>query len=129
MSELHIAGFAALMAGLPLDDGVTENEAVLPRVVMFPDPGADERDSLTSRVTAVITTVQTTSIGETREQAGLLADDVRTAVVEQRPVITGWQSSPVELLFVNLSRRDDDVQPPVFYVVQTWRFTSVPVTT
>lgn len=128
MSEIHIAGFAALLAGVTLDDGETPNNAVLPRTIMFPDPGASERDNLARRVTAKITTIQTTSVGETRQQAGAQADAVAAAVEDQRPVIAGWQTTPVELLFVNLPRRDDDVDPAVFYVVQTWRFTSVPVT-
>jgi hypothetical protein len=101
MSNDLIAGFADLLTagGVTVDDGETPNLAVLPRTVLY---------------------------GETREQAGAEADRVRELVEGERVTAPGWVCNTVKNLFTNLPRRDDDVQPAVFYAVVTWRFTAVP---
>jgi hypothetical protein len=128
MSNDLIAGFADLLTagGVTVDDGETPNLAVLPRTVLYADPGASERETLCGRPDGLVVTIQTTCIGETREQAGAEADRVRELVEGERVTAPGWVCNTVKNLFTNLPRRDDDVQPAVFYAVVTWRFTAVP---
>lgn len=128
MSNAHIAGFNLLLTngGVTVDDAEIPNLAQLPRVVEYADQGASVRDTLDGGVTAKVVTIQTTCVGQTREQAGWMLDKVTGLVEGQRPVVTGWSCTMVELLFANLPRRDDDVDPAVFYAVATWRFAAVP---
>lgn len=126
MSNAHIVGFKALLASVTVDDAETPNEAALPRVVLYADQGASTRDTLCATPDGTVVTIQTTCIGETREQAGWMLDKVTELVENKRPAVDGFVCSPVQNLFANLPRRDDDVDPPVFYAVTTWRFTAVP---
>lgn len=126
MSNAHIDGFKALLASVTVDDAETPNFAVMPRVVLYADQGASTREALCASPDGTFVTVQTTCVGETREQAGQLVDQVAELVENQRPVVTGWVCGPVQNLFANLPRRDDDVDPAVFYAVSTWRFQAVP---
>lgn len=128
MAEAHIQGFYFLLTdgGVLLDDAESPNFAALPRTVGYPDPGASERGTLEGSADGVVITVQTTCIGETREQAGLELDKVRELVEGKRPSVINWRCTRVENLFSNLPRRDDDVDPAVFYAVATWRFKAVP---
>lgn len=126
MSNAHIDAFKALLASVTVDDTETPNFAQLPRVVLYADQGASTRETLCSSPDGAYVTVQTTCVGETREQAGWMLDKVSTLVENQRPVVAGFSCGPVQNLFANLPRRDDDVDPPVFYAVTTWRFLAVP---
>jgi hypothetical protein len=126
MSNVHVDAFKALLATVTVDDAETPNLAALPRVVLYADPGTSTREALCSSPDGQVITIQTTCIGETRDQAGWMVDKVRDLVENQRPVAAGWTCGPVQNLFSNLPRRDDDVDPAVFYAVTTWRFTAVP---
>lgn len=126
MSNAHIDGFKALLATVTVDDAETPNSAALPRVVLYADQGASTRDALCATPDGTVVTIQTTCVGETREQAGWLLDKVAELVENKRPAVTGFVCGPVQSLFSNLPRRDDDVDPAVFYAVTTWRFTAVP---
>lgn len=126
MSNEHVDGFKALLASVTVDDAETPNFAVLPRVVLYGDQGASTRETLCATPDGAVVTIQTTCVGESREQAGWMLDKVAELVENKRPVVAGFVCSPVQNLFANLPRRDDDVDPPVFYAVMTWRFTAVP---
>lgn len=123
-----IAGFKQFLVdgSAPVDDAETTNFAELPRVVLYADPGLSLRETLCASPDGMQVTIQTTCIGETREQAGWMLDQVRALVEDKRLAVTGWTCSPIQNLFSNLPRRDDDVDPAVFYAVATWRFTAVP---
>lgn len=126
MSNAHVDGFKALLVSVAVDDAETPNFADLPRVVLYADQGASTRDALCATPDGTVVTVQATCIGETRAQAGWMLDKVAELVENKRPVVDGWVCGPVQSLFSNLPRRDDDVNPAVFYAVTTWRFTAVP---
>lgn len=130
MANAHIAAFNLFLTngGVVLDDAQSPNFAELPRTAEYGDQGASVRDTLEGGVEGVLVTIQTTCIGETREQAGAELDKVTELVEEKVPVVTGWKCTRVELLFANLPRRDDDVTPAVFYAVATWRFRAERVT-
>lgn len=127
MANAHIDAFKLLLASVTVDDAETPNFAELPRVVVYADQGATTRETLCSSPDGAYVTIQTTCVGEDREQAGWMLDKVAQLVENQRPVVSGWTCGPVQNLFANLPRRDDDVDPAVFYAVTTWRFLAVPV--
>lgn len=126
MSNAHIDAFKALLASVNVDDAETPNFAELPRVVLYADQGASTREALCSSPDGAVVTIQTTCVGTTREQAGWMLDKVSTLVENQRPTVSGFTCGPIQNLFGNLPRRDDDTDPAVFYAVTTWRFTAVP---
>lgn len=128
MSNTHIDAFRSLLTdgSAVVDDAETPNFAVLPRVVLYADPGASERDTLRGDPDGQVVTIQTTCIGVDRAQAGWMVDRVRELVEGRRLVVAGWDCNTIKNLFSNLPRRDDDVDPAVFYAVATWRFTAVP---
>lgn len=124
MGNVHIDAFNLFLhnGGVALDDGESPNFADLPRVVEFPNQGASVRDTLQGGVEAKLVTIQTTCIGETREQAGWMLDQVTDLVEEKRPAVSGWSCTRIEQLSTLPATRDDDVDPAVFYAVATWRF-------
>lgn len=126
MSNAHIDAFKALLASVTVDDAETPNFAELPRVVLYADPDASTREALCATRDGANITIQTTCIGATRDQAGWMVDRVTELVEDKRPVVTGFTCGPIQNLFSNLPRRDDDVDPAVFYAVKTWRFLAVP---
>lgn len=126
MSNEHNAAFTALLGGVDVDDAESPNFAELPRVVLYGDQGADTREALCATADGTYVTIQTTCVGETREQAGLMLDTVASLVTDQRPTVAGWSCGPVQKLSSQLPLRDDDVDPAVFYAVATWRFYAVP---
>lgn len=130
MSNAHIAAFTELLTAgeVTVDDAETPNFAALPRVVLYADQGPSERETLEGSPDGSVTTIQTTCVGETREQAGWMLDRVAELVEGERPEVAGWMCNTIKNLFSNLPRRDDDVNPAVFYAVATWRFTAVPIT-
>lgn len=129
MSEIHVAGFLALLddPNVVVDDGESPNSAVLPRVVLFTDQGLSTRATLCTSPDGMYITVQTTCVGETRASAGAMFDKVRALVEDKRPVVAGWVCGPVQELSTQPAIRDDDVDPAVFYAVAKWRFHAVPV--
>ena len=126
MSNAHIDGFKLLLASVAVDDAESPNFAELPRVVLYGDQGATTRETLCTSPDGAYVTIQTTCVGATREQAGWMVDRVAQLVENKRPVVSGWVCGPIQNLFANLPRRDDDVDPAVFYAVTTWRFLAVP---
>lgn len=128
MSNDLIDAFKQLLVdgSVAVDDLETPNFAVLPRCVLYADPGASTRETLCASPDGRVMTIQTTCVGETRDQAGWMVDKVRSLVEDKRLTVAGWECGPIQNLFSNLPRRDDDIDPPVFYAVTTWRFTAVP---
>ncbi len=59
---------------------------------------------------------QITSGGDTREQAEWLADLLRTLILASSLTPSGFVMFPWRNLVTNLPERDDDEQPPLFYV-------------
>lgn len=126
MSNLHLTGFQALLVGVAVDDAESPNLAPVPRVVLYGNQGLSTREALCTSPDGAHVTIQSTCVGETREQAGLMLDQVTVLVQDKRPVVIGWTCGPVQMLSSNLPIRDDDVDPAVFYAVATWRFHTVP---
>jgi hypothetical protein len=71
--------------------------------------------------------IQITSVGGSREQAQWMAGKVRHAFLDPGLTITGRALlEPVELVLSLPVRRDDQVNPPLFYVVEQFRVRTTP---
>ena len=63
---------------------------------------------------------QVTSVGDTREQAQGLADELEAAILRTSLSATGYVVGPVKRAERFPVERDDDVQPPLFYQTVTF---------
>lgn len=97
-------------------------------------PDADRSGPMNDGQADVVHNIQVTSVGETRQQAQALADDVNVAMRDEttppnpasKIVIAGREVSLVEIVFDGSIERDDGFQPPVFYAVQIFDITTTP---
>jgi len=111
---------AELVVGL----GIKPDAAGRKWAVLHPF-GQDEATSIAEPHGGLLYTVQVMSFGLGPEQAEWVADRARAALlagitVDGRTVL-GVEHEPSPPL-----ARDDDVQPPVFYLSETFRFRTTP---
>jgi len=98
------------------------NNPTYPYAVLYADQGLGRRSTLAPDTTVRMVTFQTTCVGEGSEAAQWAADKVRAAVEDVQPSVSGWSCGPVQHLASQPVRRDDDVDPAVFYAVDMWRY-------
>jgi len=90
-----------------------------PYAVLYPlDESEREGDMSTIDVTGWYE-YQVTTVGDTREQAEGLADLLRTLILAADLTPSGFRMFPFRKAVTNLPDRDDDVQPPLYYVTLT----------
>lgn len=133
MSRAHVDASLSALRGDPAltvyDAAVPDLPDVvpdLPYVVLYADLGTLSVEDLRGRHTRLDVTLQTTAVGSTREQAQWAAQRARDRLVDQVLIVAGWDSYPVEHEGSQPVRRDDDVDPPMMYAVDTYRWVSVP---
>lgn len=112
--------------GLRVYDGQVPNNPVLPYVVLYIDSGTRSAESLSCDADTADFALQTTSVGATREQAQWAAERAMGALLDARPVVSGWLCGRVRHAGSQPTRRDDDVDPPLMYATDQWRFLSTP---
>jgi hypothetical protein len=122
----HVVAFVSMLedADLTVFVSVSPNNTAPPYVVVHPAMPQPTGQTLCGTSSRRSHDLQTTSVGVTTEQAQAVAEDVSDAVLEKRPVIVGRECGPVSKEYTQTARRDDDVDPPVFYAVDGWSFTS-----
>lgn len=111
----------AAQTGKNIGRGEAPSDRTLPYAVVYP---LDDTDNPTSLGDAHETTVyefQVTSVGEYPLGAEWMQTQVRTALLGWTPTVSGRSFGPVEKSGGQGTRRDDNVQKPVFYAVD--RFT------
>jgi len=111
---------AELVVGL----GIKPDAASKKWVVIHPF-GQDEANSIAEPHGGLLYTVQVMSFGLGPEQAEWVADRARATLLAGISVtgrtVLGVEHEPSPPL-----SRDDDVQPPVFYLSETFRFRTTP---
>lgn len=120
------AVLALLEAAVTTFDSQVEGAPPDRYVVFYPGPGLAQRDRMTPSSSKLDAEFQVTAVGLSREQAQWAADAGRDAVLDVRPVVAGRACSPIRQTVARPLARDDDVTPPLFYVVALYAFTSVP---
>ncbi len=105
-------------ASRKIGDGQAPADDDRPYAVLYSlDENEREGDMSTIDVTGWFE-YQITSVGDTRSQAEWLADLLRTLILAANLTPSGFVMFPFRKVVTGLPERDDDVQPPLFYVVQ-----------
>ena len=134
----HIAAVKALIvAALPVTTAVVEGvfggvqnpppatvPPPTPYVVVRAGSSTVENDRLGSYSNLMHPQVYVTCVGGTESEALWAAEKVRTALLDQRIAVAGWDTSPLRHLDGGPVTVDTDVAPPVFYVVEVYQLTS-----
>ncbi len=104
-------------ASMKIGDGQAPADDTRPYAVLY---ALDDAERVGDMSAAVDVTgwfeFQITSVGDTREQAEWLADLLRTHILAVKLTPSGFVMFPWRNVVTNLPERDDDVQPPLFYV-------------
>jgi hypothetical protein len=97
----------------PVGDAVRPPNASPPYSVLYPLPDRDTQGALSDPNQISRQLFQVTCVGASMDVAQELQFDVRTALLGHQPVVSGWDTGPIELDFGSGVLRDDD--GPVFY--------------
>ena len=130
VGRLHTQAILQLLHGIDgvtVYDGKVDDNPTFPYTVLHPDPGTKTRSGFNAVSDQVTTRFQTTSVGETRDQAAWAHDKVDAALADVSiSTITGRNCWPISQDAAQPVRRDDEIKPPRFYAVAQWRLASVP---
>ena len=119
LTELQTSGFE-------IGDGQTPADDEVPYAVLY---SLDENDMDGDMADAQRTgwfEFQVTSVGTTRLQASTLGDRLRDILLASSPAVAGYTLGPWLKLVSDVTDRDDDVQPPVFYSINTLQVFTAP---
>ncbi len=102
-----------------IGDGQAPADDTRPYAVLYALDEDEREGDMSSAVTVTgWFEYQITSVGDTREQAEGLADLLRTLILASNLTPAGFSMFPWRKTVTGLPERDDDEQPPLFYVVQ-----------
>ncbi|MFJ8027455.1 hypothetical protein [Streptomyces sp. NPDC096311] len=121
-AALEDAGLTVYLGGAPTASSWSPPELY---VVLYPEPGAAVRESLADERTDFTTTFQITCVGGSMERALWAADKARSALSAPLAVAgrTTWRP---EDLGGPPVQRDDDTNPPSWFVPVQYRLMSMP---
>lgn len=129
LADAHVLALLALVrVNVPCYDGKVGDNPAVPYTVLYADLGTLERSSVDDASAFFNMSFQITAVGSTRQQAGWAADKARVALVGAAPSVSGRTTSMIVQESSQPVIRDDDVVPPMFYAVATYRLVSVPST-
>lgn len=111
-----------------LYDGMAPDGASPPYAVLYADNGNATRTALAAVSDRRDVSFQVTSVGLDGAGARSVAERVRAAVLDERPVVAGRTSSPVRQEVAEPLRVDRDVTPHLLYVVDVYAYSTVPAT-
>jgi hypothetical protein len=121
-AALEAAGLTVYLGGTPTGDGWTAPDKY---AVLYPDPGTAVRESLADERTDFECTMQVTCVGSDVVRALWVAARVRRAL--SAPLVVQGRNCwlPEDLGGPPVSR-DDDLNPPAFFVPVQYRICSTP---
>ncbi|MFE9432851.1 hypothetical protein [Streptomyces sp. NPDC006640] len=121
-TALSDAGLTVYLGGTPTTTGWSPPDKY---VVLYPEPGEAVRESLADQRSDFTTTFQVTCVGGSMERALWAADKVRQALYGPLSVAgrTAWRP---EDLGGPPVQRDDDTNPPSWFVPVQYRLKSIP---
>ena len=121
-TALTDAGLTVYLGGAPTSSGWTPPDKY---AVLYPEPGEAVRESLADARTDFMAVFQVTCVGASMERALWVADKVRAALSVPLTV-TGRATWRPEDLGGPPVQRDDDTNPPSFFVPVQYRLKSLP---
>ena len=108
--------------GKNIGDTQAPTVVTLPYAVVYPlgdDPA--ERGVLGDPTQSTVVEFQVTSIGDTRDQAQWMANEVAVALSGWTPTVAGFSFGPISREDgADPVRRDDSVSPPLFYAADRY---------
>ncbi len=128
-----IVAVIATQTGRPVGDGAAPSEIVIPDDLPYANiqsiGEADREASFAELMTEgdLVSEIQATSVGESRKQAQWMTDRIRESFIAAN--LSGWTGRVIQLVELdagNEVERDDDVQPPLFYAVDSFLVYSTP---
>ncbi len=125
---------AALTVAVGDQQAPADPDPEFPYAVVQLIPDAERTGPMNDGQVDVVHNIQVTSVGQTRQQASALADDVNAALRDEtdppnpvsKIVIAGREVSLVEVELDGSIERDDTFQPPLFYGVQIFDIMTTP---
>ncbi len=117
---------AAATAGFPVGDGQAPAGAVPPYAVVFALDDSDSDGPIDDWEADAVHQIQVTSVGETREQAQGVADEIRKKMTPPNMTVTGRRVLWVQVAVGGGVERDDDTKPPLFYAVDLYEVATTP---
>lgn len=129
--DLLYSGIISALAtgtGKQVGDGAAPSAAVLPFAVVYPIGDVDREAAMNELLKDgdLVTEVQVTSVGESREQAQWMSGQIREEFIASAISWATRKITLVELDDGNAVERDDDVQPPLFYGIDSFLVFSTP---
>jgi hypothetical protein len=113
-------------AGIATGHGTEPDPAPDRYVIVDHDSGQAQPRTLYDSDGALTLELDLSAVGTTAEQALWLADKARSLLSGLTPTIPGRSCHPIRQVGTGPLLRDDDVAPPRFVVIATYRFTSSP---
>jgi hypothetical protein len=121
-AALQAAQLTVYLGGAPTAPGWTPPDKF---AVLYPEPGEAVRESLADIRADFTTTFQITCVGGSMERALWVADRVRAALSAPL-VVAGRATWRPEELGGPPVQRDDDTNPPSWFVPVQYRLMSIP---
>lgn len=112
--------------GERIGDGQAPEDQTLPYATLYSLDENDMDGSLASAQETGWFEFQITAVGQTRMQAAALGDKLRETLLASSPTVVGYTLGPWLKLVSDITDRDDDVQPPVFYSINTLQVFTAP---
>lgn len=124
----HTQALLDLLAGLGVSTGFNQAPASTapPYHVLYPLPSSEHDGTLRNPDEDRALIYQLTTVGRVPEEAEHLADLARALLTGATLTVAGraiWRIEPDEL---GRLERDDALQPPLHYAIETYRLWSVP---
>lgn len=112
--------------GVPVHEGRVPTNAKLPYNLLFQDDGSGVPTRMVPVSDRLDLRFQVTSVGLDRRGAQHAAQAARDAVLDVRPTVPGRSCWKVTQETAQPLRSDDDVTPPLLYLVAVYAWGSVP---
>lgn len=110
------------LPGVQVFDGQVLPQPPQRYVVVYPDIGTREADTVEHQSTSTTFRWQTTCVAPDREMAAWLAETVQNALVDTRPEVDGWSTGLVEHTFSLPPARDETVlERPVVVAIDRYQ--------
>lgn len=126
-AEAHADAVKALLGSVRVyDDGLVPDNPTLPYAILWFGGGDRSRTTLAAVSDRRDCEFQITSVGLDETGMRSVQDRAAAALVDQRPVVAGRQTSPIWQVGDTSPQVDRDVTPHRLYVADRYAFTSVP---
>ncbi len=126
----HTTALLALLRAdvrLTVHDGPAPDGAVRPYVVVYVHVPGESRTKLDGPTDETWVTVTTHSVADTAEGARIVARNVRSVLLDKRPVVAGWVCDRIAHAAGRPATWDESTQVTVMDAVDQWDYRAAPL--